>query len=131
MVPAVFYTETRKAHKAALQWSVLGLAVTLLLMPWASEQLLLMVAALVGFFIAFNVLEALQPSLVSRVAPSDFKGLALGFYNMAQALGVFIGASLGGVLITYAGTSYVFLVCAVLALLWYGVARGMRPLQDA
>jgi predicted MFS family arabinose efflux permease len=100
-------------------------------MPWASEQLLLMVAALVGFFIAFNVLEALQPSLVSRVAPSDFKGLALGFYNMAQALGVFIGASLGGVLITYAGTSYVFLVCAVLALLWYGVARGMRPLQDA
>ena len=131
MVPAVFYTETRKAHKAVLQWSVLGLAVTLLLMPWASEQLLLMVAALVGFFIAFNVLEALQPSLVSRVAPPDFKGLALGFYNMSQALGVFIGASLGGLVITYAGASYVFLVCAVLALIWYGVARGMQPLKDA
>ena len=89
-----------------------------------------MVAALVCFFVAFNVLEALQPSLVSRVAPPDFKGLALGFYNMSQALGVFIGASLGGLVITYAGASYVFLLCAVLALLWYGVARGMRPLKD-
>ncbi|HCP77462.1 MAG TPA: MFS transporter, partial [Pusillimonas sp.] len=49
---------------------------------------------------------------------------------MSQALGVFIGASLGGLVITYAGASYVFLLCAVLALLWYGVARGMRPLKD-
>src|SRR3546814_1006392 len=47
------------------------------------------VIALVGFFVAFNVLEALQPSLVSRVAPPDYKGLALGFYNTAQSLGVF------------------------------------------
>lgn len=124
MVPVVFYTETRKVHTEALQWSVLWLAITLLLMPWASQQLLAMVAALVGFFIAFNVLEALQPSLVSRVAPPAFKGLALGFFNTAQALGVFVGASLGGVVSAQAGAPYVFALCGFLALVWFVVARG-------
>src|SRR5690606_37820862 len=83
MVPAVFYTETRKVHKTALEMAVAGLVVVLALMPLASDSFLALVVLFVGFFIAFNILEALQPSLVSRVAPPEFKGLALGFYNTA------------------------------------------------
>src|SRR5690606_31370918 len=81
MVPAVFYTETRRVHKVALEAAVAGLIVVLALMPLASTSFFATVAMLVGFFISFNILEALQPSLVSRVAPPEFKGLALGFYN--------------------------------------------------
>ncbi|HUH39524.1 MAG TPA: MFS transporter [Castellaniella sp.] len=126
MVPAVFYTETRKAHKGALEWAVLGLVVVLGILPWLEGSFYLVAAALVGFFVAFNILEALQPSLVSRVAPASYKGLALGFYNTAQSLGVFGGGVLGGMLVRWGGSAAVFWVSAMLAVVWLYTARGFR-----
>lgn len=129
MVPAVFYTETRKAYKPALEWAVLGLAVTLGAMPWLMDSFILVVVAFIGFFVCFNILEALQPSLVSRVAPPAFKGLALGFYNTAQSLGVFAGGVLGGILVRTSGTSMVFWVSAMLAVVWLYTARGFKEIR--
>ncbi|PLC55812.1 MFS transporter [Pollutimonas nitritireducens] len=126
MVPAVFYTETRHAHKVAMEIAVAGLVVVLALMPLASSSFVGTVAALVGFFIAFNILEALQPSLVSRVAPPEYKGLALGFYNTAQSLGIFAGGVIGGLLAAGGRSSDVFLVSAGLAFAWFLTARGFR-----
>jgi predicted MFS family arabinose efflux permease len=125
-VPAVFYTETRQAHKVALEISVAGLVAVLALMPMASQYFFTLVVTFVGFFIAFNILEALQPSLVSRVAPAEFKGLALGFYNTAQSLGVFMGAAVGGLLAQHQDSSKVFLVAAALAFIWFLTARGFK-----
>lgn len=124
MVPAVFYIETHKSHKGALEWAVLGLILTLGVLPWVENEFYLVVIALIGFFVAFNILEALQPSLVSRVAPSAYKGLALGFYNTAQSLGVFAGGLLGGVLVSYGGAHMVFWAGAMLAVVWLYTARG-------
>ncbi|HEY9573081.1 MAG TPA: MFS transporter [Pusillimonas sp.] len=126
MVPAVFYTETRRAHKIALEIAVAGLVVVLALMPLASHSFFATVAMLIGFFIAFNILEALQPSLVSRVAPPEYKGLALGFYNTAQSLGVFMGGAIGGLLASLNRSSAVFLVSAALAFVWFLTARGFK-----
>ena len=39
------------------------------------------------FFMAFNVLEATQPSVVSRVAPPHAKEHGLGIYNTLQSIG--------------------------------------------
>ena len=75
----------------------------------------------------FNVLEALQPSLVSRVAPAAYKGLALG-YNTAQAAGLFTGGALGGWLASHSGANAVFIAAAALALLWLAVTWALRPL---
>ncbi len=126
MVPAVFYTETRRMHKVALEVAVAGLVVVLALMPLASHSFFAVVVMFVGFFIAFNILEALQPSLVSRVAPPAFKGLAMGIYNTAQSLGVFAGAAVGGLLTSQGGESNVFLVAAALAFAWFLTARGFK-----
>lgn len=131
MVPAVFYTETRKAHKPALEWAVLGLAVVLGALPWLMDSFTLVVVALIGFFVCFNILEALQPSLVSRVAPPAYKGLALGFYNTAQSLGVFAGGVLGGILVRASGPSMVFWVGAMLAVVWLYTARGFKETRQA
>ena len=46
------------------------------------------------FFVGFNALEAMLPSLVSRVAPAADKGSAIGVYNTLQFLGVFVGCLL-------------------------------------
>lgn len=118
MVPAVFYTETRKRHKGALEVAVLVLALSLGFMPWAMGSLSAMVVALLVFFVAFNILEALQPSLVSRVAPPNYKGLALGFYNTAQSLGVFGGGVVGGLVAAHGSAQAVVWIGSGLALLW-------------
>jgi len=44
------------------------------------------IALLLAFFVAFNVLEATLPSLVSRIAPAASRGAALGVYNTSQSL---------------------------------------------
>ena len=126
MVPAVFYIETRHAHKVGLEVAVAGVVVVLALMPLASSSFFATVAILVGFFIAFNILEALQPSLVSRVAPPEYKGLALGFYNTAQSLGIFLGGVVGGLLASDDRTSAVFLVSSGLAFAWFLTTRGFK-----
>jgi predicted MFS family arabinose efflux permease len=74
------------------------------------------------------VLEALLPSLVSRLAPAESRGVAIGVYNTTQTLGVFFGGLLGGAVAKYYGTTAVFGVCALLVVLWLLLALGMRPL---
>lgn len=58
---------------------------------------------LVAAVVAFNILEAVQPSLISRLAPKHAKGAALGIYNTTQSLGLFLGGVTGGWLAGAAG----------------------------
>jgi MFS family permease len=78
------------------------------------------------FFCGFNVLEASQPSMVSRMAPAHARGAALGVYNTLQSLGLFAGGAVGGWLVKNVGVNGVFAVCAGLMLLWLAVAWPMR-----
>lgn len=128
MVPVIFVAEKKRAHRAMLRLAVLGLVVVFAVLPWASHSFYLLAAVLTAFFVMFNVLEALQPSLVSRVAPPELKGLALGFYNTAQAAGLFLGGSLGGVLVVWGGADAVFWAACVLSAAWLLVTWGLRPL---
>ena len=81
---------------------------------------------MLGFFAAFNVLEAMLPALVSRVAPAQGRGVAIGVYNTTQTLGVFFGGAVGGWVAKYYGAHAVFATCAVLSGLWLAAAVGMR-----
>jgi len=86
------------------------------------------VGLLLAFFIAFNVLEASLPSLVSRIAPPAAKGAALGVYNTLQALGLFCGGALGGLLKQHAGAPSVFVLGGVSTLVWLIIASRMKNL---
>lgn len=123
MVPAVIYTETHKTHKKALNALVLALVMLMLLMPFFSSMLWGVVLFLLLFFCVFNTLEALQPSLVSRVAPPEFKGLAMGFFNTTQSLGVFGGGLMGGLVASTVGAQWVLWMGAALAFLWWLSSR--------
>ena len=74
------------------------------------------------FFTSFNVLEASQPSLISRLAPPQSRGAALGMYNTLQSLGLFAGGALGGVLFKLMGPVGLFAVAGLLTLLWLMLA---------
>ncbi len=83
---------------------------------------------LLVFFTGFNILEACLPSLVSRIAPPSAKGLALGIYNTAQALGLFAGGVLGGLIAARWGSDAVFVFVAIVMAVWCVIAFGMREI---
>lgn len=78
------------------------------------------------FYAGFNLLEAILPSLIAKMAPPDSKGTAMGFYSSSQFFGAFLGGSVGGWLHGRFGLESVFLFCACAALCWAAVAAGMR-----
>jgi MFS family permease len=98
-------------------WAVLALS---------SPPLWLLGVLLFLFFCGFNVLEASQPSLASRLAPTGARGSALGVYNTLQSLGIFAGGAMGGWLLKTMSASGVFITSAGLMLLWLLVAWGTR-----
>lgn len=81
------------------------------------------------FFCGFNVLEATQPSMASRIAPPHARGAALGVYNTLQSLGLFAGGAVGGWLTKNVGVQGLFAVCAGLMLVWLVVAWPMKAPQ--
>ncbi|WP_242451526.1 MFS transporter [Fluviibacter phosphoraccumulans] len=80
--------------------------------------ILLILLLIAVFFTGFNILEALQPSLISRIAPATGKARALGIYNTLQSLGLFVGGAMGGWLLQTGGYAAVFAGCGLLALVW-------------
>jgi MFS family permease len=89
------------------------------------------VGLLLAFFVAFNILEASLPSLVSRFAPAASRGTALGVYNTTQALGLFAGGAVGGWLAQHWGEEAVFVFGFAVVALWLLVASSMRVPVDA
>jgi MFS family permease len=126
MLPPIFAAERRGWMKAMFLSSVaLMVAVQVGFYVWG-QGLWAIAGLLLAFFVAFNVLEAALPSLVTRVAPSSARGTAIGVYNTTQAIGLAIGGSVGGALSQHAGNSSVFVFGAALIALWLVVALGMR-----
>ncbi len=77
------------------------------------------------FFYGFNVLEASQPSMVSRLAPAASRGAAMGVYNTLQSLGLFAGGAIGGWLMKHVGASGLFAACTGATLVWLLLAWPM------
>jgi hypothetical protein len=71
-------------------------------------------------------MEAMLPSLVTKIAPADAKGTATGIYSSAQFLGIFVGGAGGGLAFASAGVTGVFSFAVILALLWLAIAIMMR-----
>ncbi len=84
-------------------------------------------AALVAFFAAFNFLEAMLPTQVSRIAPADMKGTAMGLFSSAQFLGAFAGGLVGGALLARGDYGDTFAALALILCAWFAVGATMRP----
>jgi len=76
-------------------------------------------------------MEAMLPSLVSRLVPANGRGLALGVYSTCQSLGVFAGGAFGGLVLKYAGSTGVQLASAGLLVVWLLLARSARRWPSA
>lgn len=126
-IPGIIWAESRGHMRPVFIGAVALMTLTMLGFAFDYTRPGPLIATLFSFFVAFNLMEALIPSLVSRTAPPARKGLALGVYNTAQSLGLFAGGALGGWLAKTWSDEGVFLACAALSLVWLVVAWFIQP----
>ncbi|HEX5306232.1 MAG TPA: MFS transporter [Dyella sp.] len=111
---------------------IVVIGVALLGFALGGDHVALLGVAAAMFFSGFNVLEAALPSLVSRLAPAELRGAAMGAYSTSQFLGAFVGGALGGIALGRLGPSGVFACAAALTLLWLPlVVLGARRIGHA
>jgi MFS family permease len=132
MLPPIFLGEKRGQMKMVFVSSIFLLLLVELGLRAAVTQTELsvgmLVSLLLAFFVAFNILEASQPSLVSRLAPAGARGAALGVYNTMQAIGLFAGGAGGGLLAQHFGGPAVFSAGCVVTVAWLIIASSMKRL---
>lgn len=127
MVPAIIHGEKRGELKRVFVAAIALMLAAQLGLALGMEMFWVLVGALFAYFTAFNVLEATLPSLISKIAPPEAKGTAMGVYNTAQALGLFFGGFVGGWLAQHHGFGAVFIFCDALIAVWLFLALGMTP----
>lgn len=127
MVPAIIYAEKHQKLRSVFVAAIVLLLLTLLTLGFQYDHFYVVVGGLLSFFVAFNILEAMLPSLISRVAPARAKGAALGVYNTTQSLGLFLGGALGGWMAKHFGSQSVFTFAAGMTTLWLAAAITMKP----
>jgi MFS family permease len=129
LMGGMFALERRGHLKKVFLAAILLIALVqlgLLVVASGTPRLMTLAGLLFAFFCGFNVLEASQPSLVSRLAPMPVRGSAMGVYNTLQSLGFFVGGWMGGSLVKSWGSQVLFLCCAGAMLLWWLVALPMQ-----
>ncbi len=126
MAPLVVIAEKKQKMKQVFIGCIMMIIISELMLGIDQRSLIAVAIGLFFFFVAFNVLEASLPSLISRLAPVDSKGTAMGVYSTSQFLGAFIGGAGGGWLSGALGMQAVFYACAVVACVWLLIALGMR-----
>ncbi len=126
MAPILIFGEKKQKLRTILLFAIVLLLIAEVLFTYTVSVLSIAIALLI-YFVGFNLLEALQPSLVSRFA-KESKGTALGIYNTTQSIGLFMGAVIGGYLMDSHGDLSVFVMGAVLLVCWLIIAWSMREL---
>lgn len=128
MGATLFPLERRGYLRAVFLTAIGGVALVQLGLLWAVDapHIAWLAFLLFVFFCGFNVLEATQPSLASRIAPPHARGAALGVYNTLQSLGFFAGGAAGGWLVKAHGLPALFTACGLAMVVWLVVAWPMQ-----
>lgn len=124
----LFRLERKGYIKHVMLFCIALLAIVQLGLVWAAQShvgVWPLGMLLFGFFLAFNALEASQPSITSKLAPAAQRGAALGVFNTAQSLGFFTGGAAGGWLLHLGGAPMLYTCCAVALIVWWWVAKGL------
>ncbi len=120
MIPLITYTEKRKKTNTGMILSIFTILLTQFFLY--SGSLLKISISLFCYFTAFNFLEAQLPSLISKCAPTHYKGTAMGVYSSCQFVGIFAGGCLAGVSFQRFGATGIFITTLGIAVLWLSLA---------
>jgi MFS family permease len=127
MIPFIIFAEKKNQMKLVFCSSVFVLAASQLLLALLHNHWYYFCSLVFLYFIAFNILEATLPSLITKQANPNTKGTAMGIYSTSQFLGLFAGGSIAGLLYQWHGNPAIFLINALLGIIWFVIAWFMNP----
>ena len=119
MIPLIIISEKFKKTKYILLISILLLISSQIIFFSLNLNFKVFLVTLTIFFVAFNTVEALLPSLLSRTASASKRGLAMGIFSTSQFLGTFIGGAIGGFIYDIYNLNSVFLFTIFVAIIWW------------
>ena len=119
MIPLIIIAEKLQKTKLILLISIALLIISQLLFYELKLNFNLFLIVLSLFFVAFNTIEAILPSLLSRTASSSKRGLAMGVFSTSQFLGTFFGGAIGGLIYDIFSLNSVFLFTIFMAIIWW------------
>ncbi len=119
MLPLIVISEKFKKTKYIILLSILLLISSQLIFFNSNLNFQIFIFTLTIFFIAFNTIEALLPSLLSRTASASKRGLAMGIFSTSQFLGTFFGGAIGGLIYDIYDLNSVFLFTIFVAIIWW------------
>ncbi len=126
IVPFIILAEKKRKMKKVFIGAIATLIVATGGFALFHENLVALILLLGVFFCGFNLLEATLPSLVSKTAPGDLKGTAMGAYSSSQFMGLFMGGIVGGWFNGQFGVTAVFIICGILASSWLLLSLKMQ-----
>ena len=125
MVPFIIVGEKKRRMKPVFCGAIALLALSTACVGALGGGLAMAWGVLFFFFMAFNLLEASLPSLVSKESPAAAKGTAMGVYSTSQFFGAFLGGAVGGILLEQLGLQGVLWFMVGALLIWLAVALTM------
>ncbi len=114
-------------HRILFLLAIIFLAISyLFLIVYENNNHWFIIFSLAFFFFGFNIMEASQPSLMSRFANKNYRGTIMGVFSSSQFLGASIGGIVGSSVSGYLGVEYVFYLAFILSALWFAIAWPMQ-----
>jgi MFS family permease len=133
MMPIIIFAEKYQKTKIILLILIAVIAIVQLLFYFLQIQNKLIYETffilLTAFFVGFNIIEAMLPSLVAKAVAINKKGLAMGLFSTSQFLGTFIGGSLGGLIYNIFNLNSVLLFTVLVAIIWFVVMLVLNKLD--
>ena len=123
--PSIILAEKYRKMRGIFLTAIAGIIAGLLVMIFGFKSKYVLLLGLGLFFIAFNVMEALLPSWLSKAAPIQSKATAMGVNASGQFLGAFCGGILGGQLLVLNNTSLGWSILTVIAIVWLLISFGL------
>ncbi|GGZ96267.1 MFS transporter [Ignatzschineria ureiclastica] len=126
--PAIGVAERFRQFRGFFLTAIATLVISLIALAFVEDYWHLLIFMTL-FFWGFNLMEAMQPSLMSRLAPEHNRGMVMGFFSSSQFLGASIGGMVASLILGYFTKLPALLVGAGLLMLWFAIAFPMKNPQ--
>jgi predicted MFS family arabinose efflux permease len=131
MGPAAVFGEKHNRAKEIFLLSIILFIFAFIAMGFASSSGFF-VTGVIAFFIAFNMMEPLVQSMISKYAKVHQKGAALGIGNSVAYFATFIGGTMAGIFLDYLDRKMLGATIAAVGVIWFiWTLRLGRPIQHA
>ena len=117
MGPAAVFGEKKNIPKQIFLISIVLFLISFLIMGFTHSSLVF-VLGVVAFFVAFNMMEPLVQSMISKFAKVHQKGAALGISNSSAYFATFLGGTFAGLYLDISNREALAISIAAIIVLW-------------